>query len=402
MRRDGKFAAESIAFRERRGSRWGMVTDLTSRRAFMILNALPHIGPITLNRLLERFGGDPVAVLGASPTELSAVKGVGRVIVKTLGEWPRHFKLEREEEQLARAGVSFVTREDAEYPELLREIHDPPIGLYKNGEYAIAGPSVAIVGSRRTTLYGQSVAKKLAGELARLGFCIVSGLARGIDTSAHQGALAAGGRTVAVLGCGLDIIYPPENLDLYREVAATGAIYSEFPFGRRADRQSFPMRNRIVAGLSEAVIVVESDVSGGSMITARFAGEQGRILFAVPGRIDQSSSAGCHQLLRDGAVLCRGVEDVLEELNYLRGMRPMPMRTDGDGEKESRRLADPSVEEAEILRHLENGESLSLDELGALTGKPVHELSALLVMLELKRWVVKKADGRFEGRGGNG
>lgn len=371
-----------------------MVTDLTPRQAFLILNALPHIGPITLNRLLESFGDDPVAVLQAPAKSLTGVQGVGEAIAKTLGNWHQHFNLEKEEELLAKTDASFVTCQDPEYPAILREIHDPPIGLYRKGTYNAAGPSVAIVGSRRTTLYGQAVARKLATGLARAGFCVVSGLARGIDTFAHEGALAGEGKTVAVLGCGLDIIYPPENLELYRTIAETAAIYSEFPFGRRADRQSFPMRNRIVAGLSDAVIVVESDVSGGSMITARFAGEQGRLVFAVPGRVDQSSSAGCHQLLRDGATLCRGVEDVLEELNYLKGMRPAALSAEPSARAD--RLTDFSEEETAVMQHLGNGEAVSIDRLAALTGRPAHELSPLLMMLELKRAVVKKVDGNFE------
>src|SRR5690606_34396865 len=174
--------------------------------------------------------------------------------------------------------------------------------------------------------------------------------------------------------------YPPENLELYRKIAESGAILSEFPFGRRADRQSFPMRNRIVAGLCDAVIVVESDVSGGSMITARFAGEQGRLVFAVPGRIDQSSSAGCHQLLRDGAILCRGIEDVLQELSYLQSMRPILMQ--GGEAQGAETIGELTDEEREVLRHVENGEKVGLDQLAALTGRPPQELSAVLMMLE--------------------
>lgn len=372
-----------------------MVKDLTPRQAFMVLNALPHIGPVTLNRLLDQFGRDPAAVLQASARELQAVKGVGAAIVRTLQDWKSHYSLEKEEGMLAQTGASFVTCQDEEYPRLLREIYDPPIGLYRLGQYTVSGPAVAIVGSRRTTLYGQAVARKLATGLARAGFCIVSGLARGIDTAAHEGALAAEGKTAAVLGCGADIIYPPENLELYRKIAATGAVYTEFPFGRRAARQSFPMRNRVVAGMSEAVIVVESDENGGSMITARFAGEQGRLVFAVPGRIDQPSSRGCHQLLRDGAVLCRGVEDVLEELNYLQGLRPMPVPRSGDAGAGAGAV-ELSADEAAIMQHLQNGESSSVDLLSDRTGKAAHELSPLLMMLELKRLVVKKMDGTFE------
>src|SRR5476651_1670863 len=297
-------------------------TELTTAQAYLVLNALPNIGPITLNRLLAELGGDPRNVFTAGARRLESVRGVGPVISGCITGWRELFDLAREEERMAQAKVTFVTTPDAAYPKLLREINDPPIGLYRKGGYDFSQPSIAIVGSRRTTLYGQSVAKKLGAELARLGFCVVSGLARGIDSAAHEGALSVGGKTAAVLGTGIDLIYPAENLSLYRQIEESGAIVSEFPFGRRADKQSFAMRNRIVSGICEAIVVVESDVSGGAMITARFAGEQGRQLFAVPGRIDQSTSAGCHQLIRDGATLLTGVEDILSELNYLDGLRP--------------------------------------------------------------------------------
>src|ERR1017187_8746642 len=302
-----------------------MSSELTERQPFLVLNALPNIGPITLNRLLAELGADPRLVLTAGQRRLEAVKGVGPVISASIAAWREHFDLAREVEWMAKSGVDFITGSDAGYPRLLKEIHDPPIGLYRKGRYEFGAPCVAIVGSRRTTLYGQATAKRFGAELARLGFSIVSGLARGIDTAAHEGALSVGGKTAAVLGTGIDLIYPPENLELYRRIEAEGVILSEFPFGRRADRQSFAMRNRIIAGVSDAVIVVESDVDGGAMITARFAGEQGRLLYAVPGRIDQNSSAGCHQLIRDGATLLTGVDDILSELNYLDGLRPAPI-----------------------------------------------------------------------------
>lgn len=372
-------------------------SELTEQQAFLVLNALPNIGPITLNRLLEELGGDPRLVLTTEARRLSAVKGVGPVISSTLAAWRDHFDLAREEERMAQAKVSFLTIRDAAYPRLLREINDPPIGLYRRGTYDFSQPAIAIVGSRRTTLYGQSVARKLGGELARLGFCVVSGLARGIDTAAHEGALEAGGRTVAVLGTGIDLVYPPENLALYRRLEEAGAILSEFPFGRRADRQSFAMRNRIVSGMCEAVVVVESDVSGGAMITARFAGEQGRLLFAVPGRIDQSSSAGCHQLIRDGATLLTSVDDLLSELNYLDGLRPVAI-----GEKASDvaagRPANLTDDEARVFASFKGGEILSVDALAAQTERSAAQLSAILMMLELKRLVVKRADGAFEAR----
>ncbi len=299
---------------------------------------------------------------------------------------------------MAKAATTFITSRDAAYPRLLKEIHDPPIGLYRKGAYAFTHPCVAIVGSRRTTLYGQSVAKKLGAELGRLGFCIVSGLARGIDTAAHEGALAVGGRTAAVLGCGIDIVYPPENLDLYRRIEEQGAILSEFPFGRRADRQSFPMRNRVVAGMCEAVVVVETDVSGGSMITARFAGEQGRLIFAVPGRIDQNTSAGCHQLIRDGATLLTSVDDILSELNYLGGLRPQPIPAKAGQAEAVVAPASLSEPEAKVLAAFAGGARPTPDVLAAQTGLPAAEVSATLLLLELKRAVVRHADGTFEAR----
>ena len=254
---------------------------------------------------------------------------------------------------------------------------------------------MAIVGSRRTTLYGQAVAGRFATELARAGCCIVSGLARGIDTAAHEGALAGGGPTAAVLGTGLDLVYPPENLDLYRRVETAGAIVSEFPFGRRADRQSFAMRNRIVSGLCAAVVVVESDVDGGSMITAKFAGDQGRTVFAVPGRIDQPTSAGCHQLIRDGATLCTCIDDILEELGHLPGLRPGELAG-------ARPVPRPQPElteaEARVFACFAGGALPTLDELAGRTGLAFPELSPALLMLELKKLVARRLDGSYEAR----
>lgn len=372
--------------------------ELTARQALLILNALPNIGPITLNRLLEELGGDPCAVLQSPVRRLESVKGVGPAISGTVVNWRDHFDLKREEDRMAKAGADFVTQDDPGYPRMLKEIHDPPIGFYRKGKYGFDHPCIAIVGSRRTTLYGQSVAKRFAAELARLGFCIVSGLARGIDTAAHEGALSVNGRTAAVLGSGIDIIYPPENLQLYRQIEASGAIISEFPFGRRADRQSFPMRNRVVAGICDAVIVVESDVNGGSMITARFAGEQGRLVYAVPGRIDQASSAGCHQLIRDGATLLTSVDDILAELNYLDGLRPSPIPLREKAGDDATAAAELSEAETSIMAFFSGGELLSADLLAEKSGQPVHEVAVLLMQLELKRLIAKRTDGKFEAR----
>lgn len=374
-----------------------MSNNLTEQQAFLVLNALPNIGPITLNRLLDELGADPRTLFNADAATLETVKGVGPIISSTIANWREHFQLEREEERMATAETSFISSRDAVYPKLLKQIDSPPIGLYRKGGYNFGQPTIAIVGSRRTTLYGQSVAKKLAAELCQMGFCVVSGLARGIDTAAHEGALSVGGKTVAVLGNGIDIIYPAENISLYRRIAETGAVVSEFPFTRRADKQSFAMRNRIVAGMSDAIVVVESDVSGGSMITARFAGEQGRLIFAVPGRIDQPSSAGCHQLIRDGATLFTSVDDILNELNYLDGLRPQPI-PEKSATSTTLAASNLTTDERHVYECFAGGALVTLDQVSGFTGLATSTLSATLMMLELKRLIVKRADGTFEAR----
>lgn len=384
---------------------------LSRSQALVVLNALPHLGPITANRLLEACGGDPVAVLTTDPAALRSVRGVGPVIAETLVAWRSHVDLAAEERGLRANRATFLAAEDEGYPILLREIHDPPIGLYCRGRYEPAQTSVAIVGSRRTTQYGLATARRLGGELARRGFCVVSGLARGIDTAAHEGALDAGGRTVAVLGTGVDLVYPPENRTLTERIAREGALLSEFRLGRSADRQSFAMRNRIVAGMSAAIVVVESDVDGGSMITARFAAEQGRVVLAVPGRIDQPTSAGCHQLIRDGAVLLTSAEDVVDELSYLRGLRPGPIpdnpargvvrvdRSEGDDIPDgvdSSAGASALPAEAAVLELFRGGAILATEEIASALGWSAERAMAVTLRLELSGSLIKRADGRNE------
>lgn len=372
-----------------------MESQLSRKQAYWALNGLPAIGPVSLNRLLNVFDGDPCRVLSATRPELESVKGLQKKAVEVLLDWSKHFDLEREMAQAEQRGVDFVSCEDDDYPDLLREISDPPIGLYRFGKYDFGKPSVAIVGTRNCTLYGQSIAKSFARDLAQLGFCVVSGMARGIDTFAHKGALEIeGGSTVCVFGCGIDIVYPPENVDLFREAQINGAVVSEFPFGRRADRQTFPMRNRVVSGMSHAVIVVESDDAGGSMITARFAGEQGRVVCAIPGRVDQKASKGSHQLIRDGAVLLRSIDDLLEELEHLK-LAPN-LETGASSLEAEMALPELAGNEAAVAKRLAGGESLGLEELGAAVGIGVSEISVLLMTMELKGVVAKRLDGTFE------
>lgn len=363
--------------------------ELTPNDALIILNGLPHVGPVMLRHLLDEFSGDPVAVLSGNRSKLLSVKGVGEKAAGVLVDWSRHFDLEKEKRKMATSGIRFVGRWSDDYPASLGELYDPPIGLYWKGEYIVERPCVAIVGTRRATLYGRKVAKRFGAELARAGFCVVSGMARGTDTAAHEGALEAGGPTIAVFGCGMDIIYPPENLELSREITSKGALLSEFPFGRRADRQTFPMRNRVVAGMCEAIIVVESAAAGGSMITARFAGEQGRQVMAVPGRIDQASSEGCHQLIRDGAIMVTSVDDVLEELRYRR-----PEQMEADLQPAAPEL-DPREES--LMDLFIGGEALMPDQIAARLEWSYPEVAALLMGLEIKRLIAKRSDGAYEG-----
>lgn len=371
-----------------------MESQLSRTQAYWVLNGLPAVGPVSLNRLLDAFGGDPCQVLAAKRSQLEQVKGLQRRAVDTLLEWERFFDLEKESRQAERCGVDFISREHGDYPELLRQISDPPIGLYRKGEYDFRKPMVAIIGTRHCTLYGKSVAEAFGRDLAERGFGVVSGMARGIDTHAHRGALsAAGGSTVCVFGCGLDIVYPPENVDIFRECQKNGAVLSEFPFGRRADRQTFPMRNRVVSGMSHAVIVVESDEAGGSMITAKFAGEQGRLVCAVPGRIDQKSSRGCHRLIQDGALLMGSVEDLLAELDHLALAPELELETD---EEESVANEVFDGDERKVIEGMAGGEASSLEEVAQRSGMEVSQAASVLMMLELKGAVAKRLDGRYE------
>ena len=223
----------------------------------------------------------------------------------------------RQWKNLQQRGGRLLTLGASDYPVLLREIALPPPVLFVLGEGLPDAPGLAIVGSRSATDYGCEVARRLGRDLAVRGFCIVSGMARGVDTAAHQGALEAGGRTVAVLGCGADVVYPADNVRLHKQIQGQGAVVSEFPMGSRPGPGSFPRRNRIISGLSSGVVIVEAPARSGALITASCALEQNREVFAVPGDIRHGQSAGCHRLIREGARLVEGVEDVVEELAHL-------------------------------------------------------------------------------------
>src|SRR5437667_6422858 len=294
-----------------------MPNPMDSREALVALNLIEHVGPVRVRQLLEHFGDAP-AILSASKQQLLQARNIGEETADAIANWEKNIDLAAELKRIADFGCRIITQAEPEYPELLRQIYDPPIVLYVKGELLPKDKNaVAIVGSRMTTHYGLEVARKLAYQLAYLGVTVVSGGARGIDTAAHQGALSAKGRTVTVLGTGINLVVPSENAELYERITANGAVLTQFPFNRSADRQSFPIRNRIVAGMTLGTVVVEANLTSGARITAHFATEYGRQIFAVPGRIDSPRSKGCHELIKKGAKLCEGAEDILSEFEYL-------------------------------------------------------------------------------------
>jgi len=375
------------------------MSGLTRRQALMVMNAVPGLGPMRISRLLDSFGGDTAAVLDASLRRLVEVRDIGPETAAAIVGWRSHFDLGREEESLARMGADFVLKGEPGYPARLSQTDGAPHGLYIRGCVPDC-PSVAIVGTRRATLYGRREARRFATELARAGVCIVSGLARGIDGEAHEGALEAG-RTIAFLGCGLDVIYPAEHAALYDHICAQGAVLSEFSLGRQPDAQTFPQRNRLISGAADAVLIVESDVKGGSMITARYAGEQGRSVFAIPGRIDQSSSRGCHALIRDGATLVTCAQDIIEELRAQFPRRGLSASGTAEAPRQAEMDLAPALsdDERRVLGALEDGAVLHPDAVARICVMEQPSVMAALMMLELKHLVARRPDASYERQG---
>jgi DNA processing protein len=281
------------------------------RAAILRLYLTNEIGPVRLKRLIERFGSANAA-LEAPNEELLSVEGMTPRLAAVIANAPLESDIERELERASKAGVNVVTCADHDYPESLSCLSDRPPVLFIAGKLEPRDNSaIAIVGTRRATAYGRSVSTKFSEYFAQRGLTVVSGLARGIDTDAHEAALAAGGRTIAVLGGGINRLYPPENKKLAKRIAENGAVISEFPMEYEPTRETFPRRNRVISGLSLATVVVEADAKSGALITARTAAEQGKDVFAVPGPIFSKYSNGTHQLLRDGAGLADSPEAVL-------------------------------------------------------------------------------------------
>src|SRR5213596_2747527 len=361
---------------------------MNTTEACIALNMLPTVGPVRLRKLLQVFG-TPERVLTAKRGELRAVEGIGGEVADQIAAWQSTLDLTAELNRIRDFGATVITQESPSYPKSLREIHAPPIVLYVWGDLQERDHhAIGIIGARRTTHYGMESAKKLAYQLAYAGLTVISGLARGIDTASHQGALAAKGRTIAVIGSGLAKLYPPENAALAEKIrAGNGAIVSEFSMGIEPDRQTFPMRNRIISGWSHGILVVEAGLNSGALITAAQALEQGRSVYAVPGHINAPSAMGSNRLIQQGAKLVMDASDILDDLQILlpesqpmlqAGVRALPALSDDE-----RRVYD-------AIRATET----SIDDIATEAELPSGTVSSTLLRLELKR-LVKQLPGKY-------
>ncbi|MGO8763965.1 MAG: DNA-processing protein DprA [Limisphaerales bacterium] len=363
---------------------------MDSREALVALNLIDNVGPVRVRLLLEHFG-DAAKILAASKSQLLRVRNIGEETAESISRWEKTVDLAGELKRISDFGCHVLISSDEHYPALLREIYDPPFVLYLKGELTAKDKNaVAMVGSRQTTHYGIETARKLAYQLAYVGVSVVSGGARGIDTAAHQGALAAKGRTVCILGTGLNIIFPPENKDLFERIAENGALITQFPFNYQANKQSFAIRNRIVAGMTLGTVVVEADLHSGALITSNFATEYGRQVFAVPGRIDSPRSKGCHDLIKKGAKLCEDAGDILSEFEYL---FPSSNKPPSPGDTGVLPALELSANEQKVYDALD-GDERTIDEVIRNSNLPSSAVSVALLSLEMKR-LVRQLPGKL-------
>jgi DNA processing protein len=349
--------------------------------AFVSLNLVREIGSIRLGRLLKFFD-KPENILKASWEKLTAVSLIGEKIARKIYSLKKE-DLDKELSLAKKLDLKIITVEDNDYPQNLKQIPDPPIVLYVKGALNVEDKlAIGIVGSRRATFYGLTNAEKFASELSAMGFTIVSGMARGIDTYAHKGALKSGGRTIAVMGSGFSHIDPQENAQLFKEIARSGAVISEFPIDTLPLKENFPCRNRIISGLSMGVLVAEAARNSGALITADFALEQGREVFALPGELDSHNSFGTNGLIKQGAKLVSCLDDILEEFNLSITESPKYIKNNLKSVN-----ATLENEEDNQVYNLVSGESIQLDELVEKTHIDISRISGILLKLQMKKLV---------------
>jgi DNA processing protein len=348
---------------------------MNDKQYWVALNLVRGIGAVRLQGLIEHFG-DAASAWRGKPEELRAA-GLGGKIVDRLLELRSSLDVDKLWDRILAQGIQVITCQDEGYPRRLKEIDQPPPVLFVRGQLLAEDDfAVAIVGTRRITPYGRQVTEELAGFLAANSITVISGLARGVDAVAHSSALQAGGRTLAVLGSGVDRIYPPENRALAEQMSGQGAILSDYPLGTAPEATNFPPRNRIISGLSLAVVVIEAGETSGALITAAFGAEQGREVFAVPGSILAPQSKGTNKLIQSGALPLLSPQDLLQALNLTRV----------GAQKSARRILPVDDVEKQLLLAL-GSEPLHVDDLQSQTGLPVEKVSAALVMMELKGMV---------------
>lgn len=374
------------------------MTTETDKRLLDWLTLLftPGLGPVAAGRLLAGYGG-MAAILAATAKDLQA-HGLRPASAEALAQGSARPRAQQELARIRRTGLHCLTLDDPAYPTLLREISDPPLVLYGRGELqALKRPAVAVVGSRAATTYGKKIASRLGAELAAAGFTVLSGGALGIDSAAHQGALEAGGTTAAVLGCGLDVVYPPQNRQLFHTIGRQrGLLLGEYPLGTQPEAFRFPARNRIISGLAVGCVVVEAARRSGALITAEMSLEHGREVMAVPGRIDTAKSEGCHRLIQEGAKLVHRFDELLQELLAspltARFLPAKPATASSAAAITTTPEATPANAEEQALLATLDGYPRDIEEIIAACRLPAPKVNALLLELEI-RGLVESAPG---------
>lgn len=355
--------------------------DRTNMKSWLRLSKL-ELAPKRAAALVERFGS-PEAVFSATEAELRSVEGLtGRSLEKLLS--PEPSDLGRSLDILQEKNIRLISFQDKDYPANLLQTIDPPIALFVRGELKEPDKfSIAIVGSRKASIYGKGMAERIAKDLSNRSLSVISGGARGIDAAAHKGALSMGGRTIAVLGCGIDICYPSEHKELFDRIAENGAVISEFSPGTPPEGWRFPARNRIISGLSMGVLVIQAPASSGALITARYAQEQGRDIFVLPGNVDDIRNEGCHALIRDGATLVESADQILEDLG---------IHTEENLKPQLTFAFESLTDEERKLVELLSLQSKHMDQIIQETKLPASQVSGMLTMLEMKG-IVKRVPG---------
>lgn len=362
---------------------------------WIALKSISGIGSVNFQSLLDQFGSAP-AVFDASVPDLKSVEGISKETASAIADFNSWKIIKEELELIHKYNVNIITYQDELYPQKLLNIYDLPPYVYVMGNLKKDDINIAIVGSRAASTYGKYTTEKISRELALKGLTVVSGMARGIDSAAHRGAITAHGRTVAVLGSGLDVIYPPENKKLFQEITQNGAVISEFPLGTPPRSSNFPARNRIISGMSYGVVIVEAGEKSGSLITARLASEQGREVFAVPGGIDSAGSRGTNKLIKQGAKLIENIDDILEEI--LPQMENAPVLRQGASNTETLETCDKRCEcindiEQKIMDAISN-QRVHIDDLMASTRMTSGDMLSTLTVMELKG-MIQQHPGKF-------